>query len=70
MDIKVTFAMVDVRGRGRAALCKKVEAEKQVPFTITGFLTHTGNDDGTSIEFYAQVDSAVIGGQIVKREKS
>ena len=59
--IDSTFAIIDVK-KGRAALKKRVQAlgkDCAIPVLIRGYIdaVHSG-DDGISIEFSVQVESA------------
>ena len=55
------FALLDVE-KGRKALLKHIAKHGPVPVTIHGVIDCAwGGDDGTSIEFSCDVQSAVLG---------
>lgn len=62
-NIQSGFCFLDVTGKGRHALAKRCEKAKdkaRIPVTIRGYLDYaTSRDDGTSIEFCVEVESAV-----------
>lgn len=53
------FALVDVQGNGRKAFAECIRAGHRVRFVMSGYIIGpggVGRDDGTSIEFAAEVD--------------
>lgn len=62
-DITSTFALIELK-KGRKTVAKIVAAGNRIPFTINGYLlghaSNVGNDDGTGIEFAAEVTEVVF----------
>lgn len=59
--IKSNYAIIDIEG-GRKALAKYLRENAGVPVVIHAVLTDPyGSDDGTSIEFNAEVVSIKVG---------
>jgi hypothetical protein len=55
-----SFALIDIK-RNRRKLAKIVADGHRIPFTISGYISGVGNDDGVSIEFTADVEVAGFG---------
>lgn len=54
------FALVDVK-KGRRKLAKRVLAGERIPVIFRGFIvSQWSQDDGTSIEFEIEVNSATV----------
>jgi hypothetical protein len=62
MPIKITYAILDVRG-DRTALINRVRAGEEVRYTLSGTLTRTRTDDGVGMGFDAHVNDFDVEGE-------
>ena len=61
MKLDSAHAVLDVKlGRQKLKSVLQERLGRKIPVTIKGHLVQVGNDDGVSIEFIVDVDSAVV----------